>query len=266
MTRSEAAPRLDFSGELAAIQQQMARSHDFVVRRATVLDALAAAPGERILEVGCGAGLCLREIAVAVGPAGRAVGIDISSDQIRAAETHCEGLANVEVRLGDLLALADPDGHFDATVSVQVLEYVADVDAALAEVARVTRVGGRFVNVATNWGSVYWSGGDEELTSHVLSAWESHAAHPNFPVTLPSLLQARRFDAVHQTPVTIMNPRFHPNTFSYGAARLMAAYALSTGALDETGTAAWLESLAKADADGTYFFSSVPVLTAAVRR
>ena len=66
----------------------------------TVLDALAAAPGERILEVGCGAGLCLREIAVAVGPAGRAVGIDISSDQIRAAETHCEGLANVEARVG----------------------------------------------------------------------------------------------------------------------------------------------------------------------
>ena len=143
---------------------------------------------------------------------------------------------------------------------------MADVDAALAEIARVTRPGGRFVHLATNWGSVYWSGGDEELTSRVLSAWESHAAHPNLPVTLPSLLEANRFDAVHQTPVTIMNPRFHPNTFSYGAARLMAAFARSTGALDQTGTAAWHESLAKADAAGTYFFSSVPVLTAAVRR
>jgi SAM-dependent methyltransferase len=67
-----------------------------------------------------------------VGPAGLAVGIDISSDQIRAAEAHCEDLANVEARVGDLLAVDYPDGHFDATVSVQVLEYVADVDAALA--------------------------------------------------------------------------------------------------------------------------------------
>jgi hypothetical protein len=46
----------------------------------------------------------------------------------------------------------------------------------------------------------------------------------------------------------------------------MAAFARSTNALDEGDVAAWLESLAKADADGTYFFSSVPVLTAAVRR
>ncbi len=231
-----------------------------------MLDALGAEPGERILELGCGAGLCLREIALAVGPAGRVVGIDISSDQIRAAETHCEGLANVEARVGDLRAVADPDGHFDATISVQVLEYVADLDGAFAEIARVTRPGGRFVNLATNWGSVYWSGGDEELTGRILSAWDAHAAHPNLPVTLPVVLRACGFDAVHQTPVTIMNPRFHPNTFSYGAARLMAAFARSTDALDEADVAAWLDSLANADADGTYFFSSVPVLTTAVYR
>ena len=116
----------------------------------------------------------------------------------------------------------------------------------------MTRPGGRFVNLATNWGSVYWSGGDEELTGGILSAWDAHAAHPNPTVTLPAVLRAGGFDAVHQTPVTIMNPRFHPNTFSYGAARLMAAFARSTDALDEADVAAWFDSLADADADGTF--------------
>jgi hypothetical protein len=63
-----------------------------------------------------------------------------------------------------------------------------------------------------------------------------------------------------------MNPRFHPNTFSYGAARIMAAFARSQGAIDDASSAAWLESLVRADSEGAYFFSSVPVLTTAVRR
>ena len=214
---------MDFSGEMAVIQQQLARCHDMVTRRSVVLGALAAAPGESILELGCGAGLYLREIGVAVGPTGRAVGLDVSADQVRAATSKCEGLAQVEARVGDLLAVPAADDEYDATLSVQVLEYVADVRAGVAEIARVTRRGGRFLNLATNWGALFWSGGDAALTERVLSAWDSHAPHPNLPVALPTLLGAAGFGAVRQEPVTIVNRHFHPNTFSYGAARLMAA-------------------------------------------
>jgi hypothetical protein len=57
--------------------------------------------------------------------------------------------------------------------------------------------------------------------------------------------------------------RFHPNTFSYGAARLMAAFASSIGALDEQSAEAWIASLEAADGAGAFFVSSVPVLTTA---
>jgi ubiquinone/menaquinone biosynthesis C-methylase UbiE len=257
---------LDFTGDIATVQQQLAASHDLVVRRVAALEALGAAPGERILELGCGAGHCLREIGITVGPAGRALGIDLSEDQVRAAEARCADVAAVEVRVGNLLAVEEPDGQFDATLSIQVLEYVENVDAALTENARVTRPGGRLVNVATNWGSLFWTGGDDRLTRRVLEAWQAHAHHPNLPVALPSLLQAHGFDAVGQEPVTIMNRRFHPNTFSFGAARLMAAFAQSRGDLDADETEAWIESLVEADAQGRFFVSSVPVLTSAVLR
>jgi SAM-dependent methyltransferase len=226
---------------------------------------LGASPGERVLEVGCGSGLLLREIGVAVGTGGRAMGLDPSSDQIEAAISHCRGLEQVEPTVGDLLAVPAPDESFDATVAVQVLEYVGDVGAGLTELARVTRPGGRFVNVATNWGALFWSGGDAGLGDRVLSAWQRHAPHPNLPVDLPNRLPAAGFDAVRQRPVTIVNRHCHPNTFSYGAARLMAAFARGIGEIEPAEAESWFVSLEQADARGEFFVSSVPVLTAATR-
>ena len=143
---------------LAAIQQSLARCHDLVARRVAVLAALDAGLGDVVLEVGCGGGIYLREIATAVGEQGRAFGNDVSADQVAAARQYCDGLTNVTIETGDLAALAIADETVDAVVAVQVLEYVAEVDRALSEIRRVTRPGGRLVNVATNWAALYWTG------------------------------------------------------------------------------------------------------------
>jgi arsenite methyltransferase len=132
-----------------------------------------------VLEAGCGSGLLLREIGAAVGEQGLAIGIDVSPDQLTAARSHCKDMTQVQVRVEDMRAVAAADELFDATVSVQVLEYVPDVETAVAEAARVTKPGGRFVNVATNWGSLWWAGGEAELTARMVSAWHGHAPHPN---------------------------------------------------------------------------------------
>lgn len=148
---------------------------------------------------------------------------------------------------------------------MQVLEYVPDVEAALAEIARLTRSGGRLVNVATNWGSLWWTGGDCELTARLLSAWDGHAPHPNLPVVLPLLLERAGFSAVHQRPLPILNRHFHPDSFSYWAAHLIAAFARTNGDVSQDEISRWLDSLAAANTDKRYFFSSVPVLTTATR-
>lgn len=256
---------MDYLGELAAIQQELSRSTDMQTRRHRVLAATGASPGERIIDAGCGGGLLLREIALAVGANGSALGIDLSHDQVESARAHCAGLAQAEVVVGDVRAIPAADGHFDAVLSTQVLEYVPDVESAVGELARVTRPGGRFVNVATVWGSLFFSGGDGILTEHVLAAWERHAPYPNLPVFLPRLLVDAEFDDVVQEPVTILNHHFHPTTFGYGAAHLMAAHACAEGALDRDAADAWLNSLVNADARGGFFVSVIPVLTTAVR-
>ncbi|HZD15440.1 MAG TPA: methyltransferase domain-containing protein [Pseudonocardiaceae bacterium] len=222
---------MEFVGELAVVQQRLAACRDLVARRLAVLETLAVAPGEQVLEAGCGSGLLLREIGAAVGEQGLAIGIDVSPDQLTAARSHCKDMTQVQVRVEDMRAVAAADELFDATVYVQVLEYVPDVETAVAEAARVTKPGGRFVNVATNWGSLWWAGGETELTARMVSVWHGHAPHPNLPVVLPLLLEHAGFTAVHQRPLTILNRHFHADTFSYWAARLIAAYATANGGI-----------------------------------
>jgi arsenite methyltransferase len=80
---------MEYEGDIATIQRRLAETSDLYRRRLAVLDAIAAQPGEKVLEVGCGGGALLPLFAAAVGQMGRVVGIDISSDQIAAANLAC---------------------------------------------------------------------------------------------------------------------------------------------------------------------------------
>jgi ArsR family transcriptional regulator len=78
--------------------------------------------------------------------AARAVGIDVSPEMLAIARDRLANLANVQVRLGDLyrLSFAD-DAGFDAVIFHQVLHYLADPGAAVAEAARVMAPGGHLL-------------------------------------------------------------------------------------------------------------------------
>lgn len=253
---------MEFIGEIARIQQRLALTQEMAARRAAVIEALAPRRGERVLEVGCGAGLLLRDIGLAVGPHGLATGVDISPDQVAAAEQECAAVPAVRPEVADIRALTYPDQVFDAAVAVQVVEYIEDVDSALAELRRVLKTGGRFLCLATNWDSAFWHGAEPGLTREMLAAWDGHAPHPNLPARLSPLLVAAGFRAVRQLPVPIVNPSLHENSFAYWGARLMAAHATSVGIPAER-AASWLDQLEQAEAADEFFFSSVPILTTA---
>lgn len=105
-------------------------------------DHLAGA--ERVLDLGCGEGQIAR-LAVA-GGAGAVVGVDAAAAQVAEAARRGGGAAYARGR-AERLPFAG--GSFDAVVTCLVLEHLADLDAAVAEVARVLAPGGRFV-VFTN--------------------------------------------------------------------------------------------------------------------
>lgn len=178
---------LAFTGGMARLPE----SQDLVIRRGTVLEALNLRTGERVLEAGCGGGYYAFEAATFVGPTGRVCAIDISPDQIGAAQARCADVAWVECRTADIASSPYDDAEFDAVFAVQVLEYLADLDGALRHIHRMLRPGGRLVIVATDWSSAVWHSENMPRMQRVMAAWAPHTLCPDLPAILAARLRRR---------------------------------------------------------------------------
>ena len=102
-------------------------------------------PGATVVDIGCGAGTDLLLAAFHVGPQGHAIGVDMTEamrDRARRGATAC-GLAHVEVREGEATALPIEAESVDVVMSNGVLNLVPEKRAAVAEIRRVLKPGGR---------------------------------------------------------------------------------------------------------------------------
>jgi arsenite methyltransferase len=102
-------------------------------------------PGERVLDLGCGAGLDSLVAAQMVGPEGSVTGIDMTPEMLTKARAGAEqlGVGNVTFVEGEVERLPFPDDSFDVAISNGVIDLVPDKDAVFAELQRVLVPGGR---------------------------------------------------------------------------------------------------------------------------
>jgi SAM-dependent methyltransferase len=103
------------------------------------------APGERVLDLGSGAGTDSLIAAQMVGPGGHVTGIDMTPQMLAKARAAAAemGLGNVEFVEGEAERLPFPDESFDVVVSNGVIDLIPDKDAVFAELNRVLVSGGR---------------------------------------------------------------------------------------------------------------------------
>lgn len=118
------------------------------------LDLLALSSGEHVLEVGCGSGVFLPMLAEAVGDSGRVVGLDRAPAFVEQARHRTRGSTCIQVDEADAYALPYVDSSFDAAHCDRVLMHLDDPSAALAEMRRVVRPGGRVVVAEPDWASI----------------------------------------------------------------------------------------------------------------
>lgn len=111
-----------------------------------LLPLLDLQPGDRVLDVGTGAGSLVLLLARLL-PAVHFVGIDVTPALLEDARAQqaALGLQNVEFRAGDALNLPFADNEFDATVCQTVLMHLSDPARAVQEMSRVLRAGGLFM-------------------------------------------------------------------------------------------------------------------------
>lgn len=148
------------------------------VRGVHLYDSLVAwspiRPGERVLDIGCGAGGATRSAAQAVGDEGRVIGVDVNPACIDAAKRATPPGLPVQYRRGDARNLTFiPDRSIDCVVASMVLDEIEDIRPVLDEVMRVLRPGGRFVASVAAFDT--WRPMDVAFMGAVISVVGRHA-------------------------------------------------------------------------------------------
>ena len=250
--RDTATANAERARDLAARLERRAKADDEAAARDTYLSLLGIAAGERVLEVGCGSGAVTREIARRVGSRGSAVGLDPSSALLAVARELAReaGLGDrVEFREGDALRLPFPDRSFDAVVCVTVLSHVPKGEAAIPELVRVVRPGGRLGVFDLDTDMTAFTHPDRDLTRRIVAAASDETAVNGWLVRqLPLLFQRAGI-------VDVRVRGFFPletdlRSFYASMADRCAEAAAKAGRITESERRAWLDAFHEQGAQG----------------
>jgi arsenite methyltransferase len=254
-----------FDESLVEQLEALYATRDVLRRRALVHEALGARSGERILDAGCGPGFYVSELLDRVGPRGSVVGVDASPQMLAVAAKRCEGHANVTFREAAVSALPLDDASFDRALSVQVLEYVADVGIALSELHRVVRPGGRVVVWDVDWTTVSWHSSDPARMERVLRAWDDHLAHTALPRTLAAHLRGAGFEDVQVMGHTFASAEYVSDAYGASLMPVIERYVAGHEAVGPDVAKAWGDDQRDLGARGEFFFACVQFCFAATR-
>jgi SAM-dependent methyltransferase len=136
------AEGLDYPGELAKVPETAVESFAGV---ANPFSLGRLAPGERVLDLGSGAGTDSLVAAQMVGDKGQVTGVDMTAEMLAKARSAAVqlGVSNVEFVEGEAERLPFDDGSFDVVISNGVIDLIPDKEAVFSEVYRVLAPGGR---------------------------------------------------------------------------------------------------------------------------
>jgi SAM-dependent methyltransferase len=219
-----------------------------------------------VVDVGCGPGFYAAELLEEVGPGGRVVGVDASPAMIAVAARRCAGRGPAEFHQAPATALPVESGTFDRALSVQVLEYVADVPAALAEIRRVLRPGGRALVWDVDWSTLSWHSRDPERMVRVLRAWDRHLAHPALPRTLAAALRAAGFADVRAEPHVFATTELDSETYGGMAVPMVESFVAGLDDASAVMAVEWAAEQRELGTRGEYFFAVTQFCFTAERR
>jgi ubiquinone/menaquinone biosynthesis C-methylase UbiE len=228
-----------------------------------MLERMALAPGQAVLEVGCGPGTDVFEMAEVVGTAGRLVGLDASEAMIAEARRRAsERQIAVTFEVGDVQLLPFPDATFDVSRASRLLEHLPDAGQALSEMARVTRRGGRVVVFDFDWDTLIIDHPDKETTRAIVLSYSDSMRNGWIGRQLPRLFKEQGLKVLSIDPVQVF--------VHYALAELFLgshlAHLQASGVLSPDQARRWWEHLQRADKHGTLLIGFTTFIVVGARR
>jgi SAM-dependent methyltransferase len=220
---------------------------------------LAAAPGDRVVDLGCGTGSTLAQVA-----AGPVVGLDVSSAALaRAADAlapvHGTQVLLVQADLKDPLPIADASA--DRVLCHDVLECLPDTDAFVAEAARILRPDGRLILAHTDYDTLVFTSRDLQLTRRLVHAY-CDTQQPWMDAVDGTIgrhlveVAGRCGLVVEDVQATVvLSRRFQPGELGWGYAHNIVGALQGAGWTEQAMLDGWLDDLRRLEERGAFLFS-----------
>jgi ubiquinone/menaquinone biosynthesis C-methylase UbiE len=262
-------------------------------RVAWLANLVNAGPGDRVVDLGCGAGSTLEAVATLrarrpvvfrgrLGPVTAVpavevdlIGVDASRAALRATAAALGELPTAswllaQANLAGGIPLADES--VDRAVSHNVLECLPDPTVLLEEAARVLRPGGRLVVSHTDFDTLVFSSEDRALTRRLVHAYSDTqqdwmgAVDGTIGRRLPDLVGRSRLEVEAVEATAVVSRRWAPGELGFGYAHNLVDALTRTHAADPGELAAWLDGLARLAERDAFLFSLNDYAVVATRR
>lgn len=243
---------------VARLEARGADQH-FMAMLDEYLDASDIDRSGSVLDLGCGTGVVVRQIARRKSFSGRLVGIDLSPYLIDAAVAIAgqEGVADrIEFGVGDTTSLELADGSFDTVIAHTLFSHVDDPAAVLAECARVTRPGGAIIVFDGDWASMNFAQ-DNPLLAKANSE-KLIAADVTQPFVMRQMPRyARRAGLVVAKLLPNVIAEAGKAEFWASAFDSYRQFGPASGVMSSDEANAWADEQVQASEDGSFFGASV---------
>jgi ubiquinone/menaquinone biosynthesis C-methylase UbiE len=199
-------------------------------------------PGQRVVEIGCGTGVVLRDLMALVGDRGEVTGLDPSRTMLARARALARGVRGAPLRLrhGDGRRLPFATGRFDVALAITVILHVADPLRVVKELVRVTRAGGHVGLQDQDFGLVAAAHPDRELTDRILDGVAAQIyEEPYSGRRLPTLLREAGLEQVRVLADVYQDTTL--TAFSRAFLERRAENAVRFGIVDAATAERWLD-------------------------
>jgi SAM-dependent methyltransferase len=235
------------------------REPAYAVYKARIGELLRPAVGGRYLDVGVGTGTDALELAKRYAVS--VFGVDASATMVD--EARRRGLADAQVASAE--ALPFEDASFDGAWADRTFQHLADPHAALGELLRITKEGGRVVVADPDYDTQVVDVADQEVARKVLRFRADHALRNGTLAHRMAGLFARaglEDVSVEAVPVVLRDPTALDNALGLST---WAATAHARGLLAAEDVAAWTRTVDESIAAGTFLYSFSIFITAGTR-